>query len=596
MQHEDIRWDLTHLYPNSSSLKADLKDSLASAERLRDRYRGQIASLDVTGLREAYETLGGLHDRIGRAYTYAYLNWCTQTSDEAAGALLQEVKEAYAAFQQQTVFFATEWAQLDDIEARTRFEAPELAFVRHTLEVQTKARVHSLSEAEEQVMAEMDLHAADAWTRFFDQLLGAHVFTLREERLTEQEVLAKLHDPDRALRRDAALSLTAGLQALAPQLTFIFNTVIANKKSSDELRKYPHWIASRNVSNEMEDTAVEALVEAVTSRYDIAQRFYRLKTALLGVERMEDYDRYAPVRAASRMVSWEEARDLVLEAYSGFHPEMGRIAERFFSESWIDAFPRPGKRGGAFSHGAVPSAHPYVMMNYLGRARDVQTLAHELGHGVHQYLSRQQGIYHADTPLTTAETASVFGEMLTFHLMLERESDPAERLALLVGKIDDTMATVYRQIAMNRFEHAIHTARRTEGELSFDRFAALWMDTQRALYGNEVHLGEHYRYWWSYIPHFLHTPGYVYAYAFGELLVLSLYARFKAEGSSFPEKYLGLLAAGGSDWPHILVGALGVDLNDPHFWHQGLAAIEALVEDAERQATQLNSVAVNSAP
>lgn len=591
MPQADIRWDLSHLYPDHIALKTDLADCLAQAEEARVRYRGRIADLEITDLKVAYDTLGRLSDRMGRAYTYAYLNWSTQTTDEAAGALLQEVREGYAAFQQHTVFFATEWAALDEPEARRRFESPELAFVKHTLEVQTKARAHSLSEAEEQVMAEMDLHASDAWTRFFDQLLGGHVFTLRDESLTEQEVLAKLHEPDRALRYDAALSLTAGLEALAPQLTFVFNTVIANKKSSDKLRKYPHWISSRNVSNEMEDGAVDALVEAVTSRYDVAQRFYRLKTRLLGVDRMEDYDRYAPVRPASRMITWEEARDLVLEAYSGFHPEMGNIARRFFDESWIDAFPRPGKRGGAFSHGAVPSAHPYVMMNYLGRARDVQTLAHELGHGVHQYLSRKQGVFHADTPLTTAETASVFGEMLTFNLMLERETDPAERLALLVGKIDDTMATVYRQIAMNRFEHAMHTARRTEGELSSERFSTLWLDTQRALYGDVVHLGDHYRYWWSYIPHFLHTPGYVYAYAFGELLVLSLYARYKTEGASFPEKYLELLSAGGSDWPHVLVGALGVNLNDPQFWLQGVSAIEAMVEEAERQATQLSSVA-----
>lgn len=594
MTHDDIRWDLSHLYPDPDALKADLADALTQAEDVRSRYRGRLAQLPIPDLKEAYTALGHLNDRVGRAYTYAYLNWSTQTTDAQAGALLQEVREAYTAFQQKTLFFATEWAQLNESEARQRFEAPELAFVRHALEVQTLSRAHSLSEPEEQILAEMDLHANEAWTRFFDQLLGGHTFTLRDEALTEQEVLAKLHDPDRELRRDAALSLTAGLEALAPQLTFVFNTILASKKSADAFRKYPHWIASRNLSNEMNDDAVEALIEAVTSRYDIAKRFYRLKTSLLGLERMEDFDRYAPVLSSSRTISWEEAREIVLEAYTGFHPEMGQIARHFFEENWIDAFPRPGKRGGAFSHGAVPSAHPYVLMNYLGRTRDVQTLAHELGHGVHQYLSRGQGIFHADTPLTTAETASVFGEMLTFTLLLERESDPKERLALLVGKIDDTMATVYRQIAMNRFEHAIHTARRIEGELSTERFQTLWMDTQRALYGEVVHLNDHYRYWWSYIPHFLHTPGYVYAYAFGELLVLSLYARYTQEGASFPEKYLTLLSAGGSDWPHVLVGALGVDLNDPQFWLQGLSTIEAMIADAERQATQLSNVAAKS--
>ena len=299
---------------------------------------------------------------------------------------------------------------------------------------------------------------------------------------------------------------------------------------------------------------------------------------------MMDYDRYAPVGESDRRHSWEEARRIVLDAYDDFHPLVGQIAARFFDESWIDAPVVPGKRGGAFSHGAVPSAHPYVMMNYTGRIRDVQTLAHELGHGVHQYLSREQGVLQADTPLTTAETASVFGEMLVFQRLMEAEDDPANRLAMLVGKIDDTMATVFRQVAMNRYEDAVHTERRSAGELSTDRFCELWMDTQRDMFKGSVTLGDHYRYWWSYIPHFLHTPGYVYAYAFGELLVLALYEEYRKRGDSFPDLYVDLLRAGGSDWPHVLVGRLGVDLTDLGFWQQGLAAIEALIAEAENLA------------
>jgi oligoendopeptidase F len=336
------------------------------------------------------------------------------------------------------------------------------------------------------------------------------------------------------------------------------------------------------MDNEVDDATVEALVEAVTSRYDLVARFYTLKRKLLGLDELFDYDRYAPIGEAETRYDWGEARDVVEAAYGDFHPRMGNIVGTFFDRRWIDAALGEGKRGGAFSHGAVPSAHPYILMNYTGKIRDVQTLAHELGHGVHQYLSRKQGALQAHTPLTTAETASVFGEMLVFQRLMQAEEDPGNRLAMLVSKIDDTIATVFRQVAMNRFEERLHTARRTTGELGADQLAAHWMETQRAMFEGSVTLGDHYRHWWSYIPHFLHTPGYVYAYAFGELLVLALYARYQDEGPEFAGKYLGLLEAGGSDWPHNLVGKLGIDLTDLGFWKQGLSAIEDLVERAER--------------
>ncbi|MEL7363410.1 MAG: M3 family oligoendopeptidase [Bacteroidota bacterium] len=415
-------------------------------------------------------------------------------------------------------------------------------------------------------------------------------------------MLAKLHDPDRAVRKDAALSLTEGLAQLEHPLAYAFNTVLADKASSDRLRGYASWIQSRNLSNEIQDTSVQALIDAVTGRYDLAHRYYRLKARLLGLDDegdgdgatgMMDYDRYAPLpqvdAADDHRFTWADAQTLVTEAYGAFHDEMGTIVARFFDERWIDAPPVAGKRGGAFSHGAVPSAHPYILMNYTGRVRDVQTLAHELGHGVHQYLSREQGIFHADTPLTTAETASVFGEMLVFQRLIGAETSPRRRLAMLVQKIDDSMATVFRQVTMNRFEDRIHTHRRTDGELTAEQFAEHWMATQAAMYGASVTLGDHYRRWWSYIPHFVHTPGYVYAYAFGELLVLALYARYLDEGAAFPAKYRTLLAAGGSDWPHVLVGHLGIDLEDPTFWEQGLDAIEALIAEAEREAANLGA-------
>ncbi len=586
---EDVRWNLADLYADEAALQADTALAEAEAEAFADAYRGRLADLDAAGLAAALATLAGIHDRIGRAYTYVYLHWSTATEDPARGALLQKVREAYTRTGQHLIFFDVEWAALEDEEADALLAAPELAPYRHYLELKRKAKEHLLSEPEEKILAEKAVTGWSAWNRFFDETLGAARFDVRGERLPLQQVMAKLHEPDRALRRDAHVAITEGLAPLLRPLAFVFNTILADKASSDRLRRYEGWLDARNESNEIRAESVEALIEAVTTRYDLVHRFYALKRRLLGLDELFDYDRYAPLAETSEIVSWDRAKAMVLDAYGAFHPEMGDIAQRFFDGGWIDAPPEAGKRGGAFSHGAVPSAHPYILLNYTGKLRDVQTLAHELGHGVHQYLSREQGIFHADTPLTTAETASVFGEMLVFQRLLAALDDPAERLALLIEKIDDTMATVFRQVTMNRFEARIHAHRREQGELTPDDFADHWLATQAAMYGDSVTLTEGYRLWWSYIPHFVHTPGYVYAYAFGELLVLALYARYREEGEAFPPKYRDLLAAGGSDWPHVLVGRLGIDLEDPAFWNQGLDAIAALIDEAESIAVALET-------
>ena len=578
---EDVRWNLADLYATEADLDAELVATEADAEAFGARYHGQIHQLDASALAEALEALASIHDRAGRAYTYVYLAWSTATEDPANGALLQRVREAYTRIGQSLLFVDVEWAQLDPERAEALLLDPALAPYRHYLELKLEAREHVLSEPEEKILSEKAVTGWSAWNRFYDETLGAARFTVRGEAMPLPQALSKLHDPDRGLRMEVHAGVTEGLAELSRPLTYVFNTILADKASSDRLRGYDSWIASRNESNETDAASVDALVEAVTGRYELVSRFYTLKRRLLGLEEMADFDRYAPLAEAEQFISWDEAKTIVLDAYGGFHPEMGRIAGEFFEHRWIDAPPVPGKRGGAFSHGAVPSAHPYVLMNYTGKLRDVQTLAHELGHGVHQYVSRVQGVFHADTPLTTAETASVFGEMLTFQSLLAGLSDPKDRLALLVGKIDDSMATVFRQVTMNRFEDRIHTHRRTEGELTPDAFADHWMATQAAMYGDSVTLTDGYRRWWSYIPHFVHTPGYVYAYAFGELLVLALYARYLDEGEAFPPKYLDLLTAGGSDWPHAIVGQLGIDLRDPEFWDRGLDAIAALVSEAE---------------
>lgn len=585
---EKILWDLSDLFTSEKALLDALEFCISEATQFSSSYRGEVDSIQNTHFASVMSELGGIQDTIGRAYTYAYLNWSTDTSDSRRGALLQKVKEAYTEVSTKLLFFDLEWTLLAEEKVDAILKMPKMKPFNHYLEVLALGKQHLLSEPEERVMVEKHNTGRSAWNRFFDETLGDLMFEVSGEKLTQQQILARLHDGDRAIRKEAAEAFTHGLKGAVRPLTFVFNTILADKALDDRLRNYPSWISSRNQSNEVADADVEALISAVQAGYKHVSRFYSIKKRLLNLDEMFEYDRYAPIGEADRQISWEEAKEMVLAAYYQFHPQMGEIAQKFFDENWIDAALAPAKRGGAFSHGAVPSAHPYIMVNYTGKIRDVQTLAHELGHGVHQYLSRKQGIFHADTPLTTAETASVFGEMLVFQRLMKAETNDENRLAMLMGKIDDTIATVFRQVSMNRFEDQIHTMRRDKGELSSEDFSEAWVQTQTPMFGGSVTLTENYRWWWSYIPHFLHTPGYVYAYAFGELLVLALYAKYEAVGDAFAESYLALLSSGGSDWPHVLVGKLGVDLKDPKFWAGGVAAIGQLVDEAEALSQKID--------
>ncbi len=582
---ENVTWNLADLYPTIQEADRDLEKAEQRATEFASSYRGRIAELDAAALAEAVSRFEALQDLLGRLEAFSYLQWSADTGKPEHGAFLQKVREASSRIIQLLLFFELEWMKLAEERTQALLATPELARYRHYLEVQLLLRQHVLTEPEEKILAEKSVNGIGAWTRYFDQMLAAVKFNFRGQLLTEQEVLSKLQDSDRSVRRDAALALSEGLKSRLPDLTFVFNTVLAEKASDDRLRRFENWLSARNLSNQVSDNTVEALVKAVSGRFDLSARYYRLKGRLLGLEPLEDFDRYAPVRTGAEeagwFFTWDEARDIVVNAYQSFHPVFGETARRFFEARWIDAAVRDGKRGGAFSHGVVPSAHPFILMNYTGKLRDVQTLAHELGHGIHQYLSRKQGALQASTPLTMAETASVFGEMLTFKTLIKRAGEPAVRLSMLMSKIDDTMATVFRQIAMNGFEDSIHTARRAEGELSSNRFGELWIQNQEAMFQGSVRLNDYYATWWSYIPHFIHTPGYVYAYAFGELLVLSLYQVYTEQGEAFVEKYVRLLEAGGSDWPERLLAETGVDVKDPGFWSGGLRAIEQLVEEAE---------------
>jgi oligoendopeptidase F len=586
---ENVFWNLSDLYKSADdpAIEADKLHMMSLTDTFANSYRGKISGLDATGLATLLTEYEIISDTLGKLGSFAYLQWSTNTENAAYGKLLQSVTEFSSELSQKLVFFDVEWLAVDEQRANELIATDVLQGWRHFLESSRRYRDHILSEKEEQILTAKSVTGSKAWVRYFDETLGAARFDLDGEKFTEQEVLSKLHEPDRELRIRAADSLTEGFNQHKRTLTFVFNTLLADKATNDTLRKYPSWISARNLSNQITDEAVDTLVGSVVEHYPVVQRYYNLKRELLGYEALYEYDRYAPLQQNEARIQWDEARTMVLESFDVFHPEMGRIARRFFDENWIDAAIRPGKRGGAYSASTVPSVHPYVFMNFDGRLRDVQTLAHELGHGVHQYLSREQGVLQCDTPLTTAETASVFAEMLVFKKLLSRLDNPREKLALLTGKIDDTIATVFRQVSMNRFEHAIHTARRQEGELNADRFSALWRGTQQDLYGDSVILRPEYDLWWCYIPHFLHTPGYVYAYAFGELLVLSLYDRFEQGAAGFNDAYVDVLRAGGSDWPDKLISRLGVDITAPEFWNNGLGIVESLVRQAEELAASI---------
>ncbi|QGG96315.1 M3 family oligoendopeptidase [Actinomarinicola tropica] len=587
---EDVAWDLETLVDGRGAEGVD--DLLAAADALADRIaarRGQVAQLDAAGLDEVMREQAELHTLVGRAGSYAGLRFAVDTADAAVAALMQRVDERSTAIGTRLLFFDLEWAAVDDDHAERLLADERLAWCAHHLRNVRRYRDHLLSEPEERILTEKAATGRNAWSRLFSELTSAISVELPDgqggtETAKLETALSRLADPDREVRRTAAEAVTAGLAPGLRTRAFVFNTLLHDKAVDDRLRSYATWLTSRNLANEATDESVEALVAAVRSRYDIPQRWYRLKADILGVDRIADYDRMSSVAESEAQIGWSAARELVLDSYRSFSPEMADIALRFFEESWIDAPVRPAKRPGAFCAYTVPDHHPYVMLNWTGRRRDVLTLAHELGHGLHAFLARDQGVFHQGTPLTLAETASVFGETVTFGQLLDATTDPGERLALLAESIEGAIATVFRQTAMNQFEAAVHTARREEGELSVDRFGELWASTQADMLGDAVEITEGYRTWWSYIPHFIGTPGYVYAYAYGQLLALSVYARYEEQGGDFVPRYLHLLSAGGSMPPEELGRIVGCDLADPGFWGAGLDIVQGQLEAAETAA------------
>lgn len=581
----DVAWNLDPLVDGKG--QEGVNQLLEQAEALTgelEQWRGRIGGLEVPELARAMSTLAEIQDRLGRAGSWVSLRFSVDTSDPARGAAMQKFQEQATELSTRLIFLELEWAEVPEERASVLVDSEDLAFCRYYLESARRYRPHLLTEPEEKILAEKDVTSSSAWSRLFDELSSAIVIELPEGPTSLEQGLSRLGSPVRDDRRIAADAITIALDPGLRTRAYVFNTLMADKTTDDRLRSYSSWVASRNLANQASDSSVQALVDAVVDRYDIPQRWYRLKAQLLGVDRIADYDRNASIASVEEEFSWSEATAIVLDSYGSFSSELAEVANTFINENWIDAPVRPGKRPGAFCAYTVPSAHPFLLLNWTSRRRDVLTLAHELGHGLHAYLAREQGVFHQSTPLTLAETASVFGETVTFGRLLADTTDPNARLALLAESLEGQIATVFRQIAMNRFENAVHTHRREVGELSTEDFADAWESTQRAMLGDAVELTPGYRSWWSYIPHFIGSPGYVYAYAYGQLLALAVYARYEAEGEAFVPAYLDMLRAGGSKSPEDLGRIVGVDLADPRFWDGGLAIIDAQLSAAEQAA------------
>ncbi|WP_462137937.1 M3 family oligoendopeptidase [Candidatus Mycalebacterium sp.] len=582
-----VKWDLSDLFcgPDDPHIRKSARRCLRRANDFEKKYKNAVSSAKLSAVRLSaiLKELESISESAAKIYCYAQLLHSSNTGDPKAGALLQYVREQYADIRGHLLFFDIEWVKTPEKKAQALITNSKLSPYRHFLKTKRAYKSHILSGKEEKIIMEKSITGSSAFKRLFDELLADMRFEVKmgkkTEKLNETETLSLLYNPDRKVRQSAARALTKGLGENSKTLSFIFNTLAVDHWLDDRMRAYENPMSSRNLGNEVDGKLVESLLEACEAGYGIVKRYYRFKKKLLGLKSFADYDRYAPVAAARGKIGYGEAREIILRSLKRFSPEMERVARTFFTNNWIDAECRDGKYGGAFSHSTVPSAHPYILMNYQGTPRDVMTLAHELGHGIHQFLSRKNGYFHCDAPLTTSETASVFSEMLVFQ-ELKRECSEKDRLALLCGKLEESFATIFRQTVMTRFEQSFHSARRDEGELTPQRVSGLWLDANRAMFGNSVTLTADYGLWWMYIPHFIHSPFYCYSYSFGEILVLSLYEEYTRRGSDFVSGYMDLLSSGGSDSPEALIHKTGVDINAPGFWRKGVVLLEELLEEA----------------
>ena len=577
-------WDLSDLYPgpDSDEVRRDLAQAAADAEALHDEFAGRVAALEgeiLGGLIARYEAVSETLERLS---SYAYLVYCTALEDAEATRFFQTLREETTTVESRLLFLTLELNRIEDEALAAKLVAPALARYAPWVRDVRARRPFQLSDEVERLLHEKQVAGRAAWVRLFDETMARLRFPVGGKALTSAEALDLLSDKDGAVRKEAAQALGTVLGENVRTFALIANTLAKDKEIEDRWRGFARPISARNLGNRVEDAVVDALIAAVEDAAPrIAHRYYALKARWMGTDTLDYWDRNAPLpEDDDRAIGWDEAVATVLAAYRAFSPELADIGRRFFENDWIDVPVRAGKAPGAFAHPTVPGAHPYLLLNYQGRTRDVMILAHELGHGVHQVLAGGQGLLLAETPLTLAETASVFGEQLTFRALLEGEDDAARRRVMLAGKVEDMLNTVVRQVAFCAFERRVHEERRS-GELTPERLSEHWLAVQRESLGPALRLEGDYRFYWSYIPHFVHAPFYVYAYAFGECLVNALYAVYRVQPAGFEEKYLEMLRAGGSLRHRELLAPFGLDASDPAFWSRGLDVIAGLVDELE---------------
>ena len=582
-------WNLADLYPapGSPEFRRDMEKAEADTLAFEAKWKGRLdAATERTGdegIGAAVREFEALEDLLGRLISYAGLTYFSNTTDPGNGKFYGDTQAKLTDLGAHLLFFSLELNRIEDARIAAALERDALAaHYRPWIEDLRKDKPHQLDDRTEQLFLEKSMTGAAAWNRLFDETMASLRYTIDGEAVPLEVALNQLQSPDREARRKAAEALAATFRANLPTFTLITNTLAKDKEISDRWRGFADIADSRHLANRVEPEVVAALAAAVRDAYPrLSHRYYAMKAKWLGMEQMDYWDRNAPLpETPDATIPWTEARDTVLSAYHAFAPEMAEIARKFFDRGWIDAPVRPGKAPGAFAHPTVPSAHPYVLVNYMGKPRDVMTLAHELGHGVHQVLAAGQGALMASTPLTLAETASVFGEMLTFRSLLDKTTDRRERKAMLAQKVEDMINTVVRQIAFYEFERKVHTARK-EGELTAEQIGELWLSVQGDSLGPAIRISEGYETYWAYIPHFIHSPFYVYAYAFGDCLVNSLYAVYQQTEAGFREKYFELLKAGGTRHHSELLKPFGLDAGDPSFWSKGLSMIEGLIDELE---------------
>ncbi|MBF0269128.1 MAG: M3 family oligoendopeptidase [Alphaproteobacteria bacterium] len=578
-------WDLADLYagPKAPELERDLTAAMHDAKALEAEVKGRLASLSGAEFGAVIGRFERVYETLGRVLSYAQLLHAADVADPERGRFSQTMQERATDISTHTLFFTLEINRLDDDTLADKLKDPAAARYAPWLRDLRSFRPHQLSDELEKLLHEKEVTGRSAWMRLFDETMARLKFPIEGREMSITQATDLLSDPDRARRQMAGQAIGKVLGDHAPTFSLITNVLAKDKAIEDDWRKYPHPVSARNLSNQVEDEVVDALVTAVKGAWDqLAHRYYKMKGRWMGLDHMDYFDRNAPLpEDMDRRYGWGEAVDLVLSAYGRFSPELAQIGKRFFDNPWIDASIRPGKAPGAFAHPTVPCAHPYLLVNFMGRARDVMTLAHELGHGVHQVLAGAQGPLLSETPLTLAETASVFGEMLVFRAMLADEPDPKNRRVLLAGKVEDMLNTVVRQVAFYEFEHRVHSERRL-GEIGPDRLGDMWLDVQKESLGPAFKFSDEYRHFWSYIPHFIHSPFYVYAYAFGDCLVNSLYESYRQGLPAFEEHYVEMLKAGGTKRHRDLLKPFGLDASNPAFWRQGLDVITGFIDELEK--------------